>query len=170
MSSVDYLLLCIIAISAVIGLWRGLVREMMSVMVWVAAFWVAYIETYTVAGYLHNWISDRGLRLVAAFLLIFVVVYLIGFVLSRLLTKLVEAVGMTATDRIAGSGFGVVRGVVLVSVLVLLVDMTPMVQESAWQQSYMVGVFDNMLHWVQQQYPVSAGDFSQALKFGQAEN
>ncbi|MBI3772131.1 MAG: CvpA family protein [Gammaproteobacteria bacterium] len=170
MSGIDYLLLCIITISAVIGLWRGLVREVMSLIVWAMAFWLAYIETYTVAGHLVAWISDKGVRLVTAFLLVFVAVYLIGFIVSHLLTKLVQSVGMTATDRIAGSGFGLVRGVVLVSTLVLVVGMTPMIKESAWQHSYMVGVFDNMLHWVQHQYPVQAGDLTQALKFGQAEN
>lgn len=170
MSGIDYLLLCIIAISAVIGLWRGLVREVMSLIVWAAAFWLAYIETYSVAAYLADWISNKGARLVTAFLLVFITVYVIGFIVSFLITKLVQSVGMTATDRIAGSGFGFVRGVVLVSALVLVVGMTPMMQEPAWQHSYMVGVFDNMLQWMQHQYPVQAGDLTQALKFGQAEN
>jgi membrane protein required for colicin V production len=170
MSGIDYLLLCIIAISAVIGLWRGLVREVVSLLVWVTAFWLAYIETSSVAGHLTSWISDKGVRWVTAFLLVFIAVYVIGFIISHLLTKLVQSVGMTATDRLAGSGFGFVRGVVLASTLVLVVGMTPMTQDPAWQHSHMVGVFDNMLHWVQRQYPVQAGDLSQAMKFGQAEN
>jgi membrane protein required for colicin V production len=154
MSSIDYLILGLIVISALIGIWRGFVREALSLLIWAAAFWLAYAGATVLEVYLAGMISDQALRLAVSFVALFLTVHIVGFIISRLLSTVIKSVGLRGVDRVAGAGFGLVRGVVVVAVVVLLVGMTPMAQEATWQQSYMVGAIKQMLTWLQMNYPL----------------
>lgn len=165
MSSVDYLIIAVIAISTLIGLWRGFVREALSLLVWVAAFWISYAWAGTVEPHFSGWISDRPVRLITAFVLLFLAVHLCGFVISRLAASLLESIGLSGVDRLAGGGFGVARGLMLVMAAVLVAGMTPIASQPAWRHSSMVGHFSNGLAWVQRHYPL---DINAA--FAQARN
>ncbi len=154
MSTLDYLIIAVIALSTLIGIWRGFVREALSLVVWVAAFWLAYLWAGTVASYFVEMISDQTLRLLTAFVLLFLTVHVVGFVTARLLATLLASIGLGGVDRLAGGGFGVVRGVLMVAVVVLIAGMTPVTQASSWQHSYMVGLFADGLAWVQHYYPL----------------
>jgi len=152
MSSIDYAILVVIVFSASIGVWRGFVREALSLVVWVAAFWFAYSWSQTLAFMLDGFIADPGLRLIVTFVVLFLAVHIVGFVVSRLLSVLIRSVGLKGVDRVAGGGFGLLRGIIIISVLVLLAEMTPITQEVMWQQSFMVSVFKDALEWVQLNY------------------
>lgn len=154
LSGVDYLILAVITISMVIGIWRGFVREALSLLIWVAAFWIAYAWAGTAEPWFNSWVSDRSLRLITAFVALFLCVHVTGFVISRLAATLLESIGLSGVDRVAGGGFGIVRGVVLVAAVVLVVKMTPIAEEPYWQHSYMIGLFSDGLAWVQQRYPL----------------
>jgi len=154
MSSIDYLIMGIILVSALIGIWRGFVREALSLLIWVAAFWLAYVGATALEVYLAGMISDQALRLAVSFVVLFLAVHIVGFIISRLLSTVIKSVGLRGVDRVAGAGFGLVRGFVVIAVLVLLAGMTPMVQETIWQQSYMVGVIEQVLAWLQMNYPL----------------
>ncbi len=156
MSGIDYAVLGIIVLSAVIGVWRGFVREALSLAIWVLAFWLAYAGAGSAEVYLRGWISDQSLRLVVGFVLLFLLVHIAGFVVSRLLSTLIRSIGLKGVDRVAGAGFGFVRGAVVVAAIILVVRLTPLVDEPVWQQSYMIAVFDNALEWVNQYYPLGA--------------
>jgi len=152
MSSIDYAILVVIAVSALIGVWRGFVREALSLVVWLAAFWIAYSWSQTLAPMLIDIIADPGLRLIVSFVALFLSVHIAGFVVSRLLSALIRSVGLKGVDRVAGGGFGLLRGIIIIAVLVLLAEMTPITQEMTWQQSFMVSVFKDALEWVQLHY------------------
>lgn len=154
MSSVDYVIIAIIAVSAAVGIWRGFVRESLSLVIWVAAFWLAYVWAGTFESYFSATINDRSLRLVTAFVLLFLAVHVAGFVISRLLASLLESIGLNGVDRVAGGGFGIVRGVVLVAAVVLVAGMTSVVKEPLWQQSRMIALCSKGLAWVQHYYPL----------------
>ena len=156
MSGVDYAILGIITLSAAIGIWRGFVREALSLAVWVSAFWLAYAGASVAESYLDGWIVDQSLRLVAAFVLLFLCVHIAGFVISRLLSTLIRSIGLKGVDRVAGAGFGVVRGVVVVAAIILVAGLTPVVDDPVWQESYMIAVIENGLAWVEQYYPLAA--------------
>lgn len=163
MSSVDYVIIAIIALSAVIGLWRGFVREALSLVIWVAAFWLAYLWAGTFETYFSGAISDRPLRLISAFVLIFLMVHVAGFVISRLSASLLESIGLSGVDRLAGGGFGIVRGVVLVAAVVLVAGMTSVAEDPRWQQSRTIALCSKGLAWVQHYYPLDIkAVFSQA--------
>ncbi len=154
MSSIDYLIIVVVVISALIGIWRGFVREALSLVVWVAAFWLAYLLAGTVESYFAGMVSEQPLRLVMAFVLIFLTVHVVGFVVARLLSSLLESIGLGGVNRVVGGGFGIARGVLMVAVVVLVFSLTPMVQSEWWQGSYLVGLFVNGLDWLQHYYPL----------------
>lgn len=154
MNGLDYAILAVILISAAIGVWRGFFREAFSLAVWASAFWLAYIGAGMVEVYFAEWMSDKSLRLAAAFVVLFMAVHVVGFVLSRLLKTVISSVGLSGVDRVAGAGFGVARGVLVVAVIILLVHMTPLEQEVLWQQSYMVAIISDVTDWVQIHYPL----------------
>jgi len=154
MSGIDYVILAVIVVSALIGIWRGFVREALSLLVWVVAFWFAYSWSQSLTFMLVDFIVDPGLRLIVTFVVLFLSVHIVGFVVSRLLSALIKSVGLKGVDRVAGAGFGLVRGIVAIAALVLVAEMTPITQEAMWQQSFMVSMFMDALEWIQLYYPL----------------
>ncbi len=154
MSSIDYLILGIIFVSVAIGIWRGFVREALSLLVWVAAFWLAYTFAATLELYFTNLVADQALRLAVSFIVLFLAVHIVGFFVSRLIATVVRSIGLKSVDRVVGAGFGLARGVVVIAVLLLLVDLTPIKEEALWQQSVMVSMFSDMLQWFDMHYPL----------------
>ena len=137
MNTIDAVILAITAISALFGLWRGLVREVLSLLTWIAALLVARIYSEPLAGAMAGLSDSEGVRYVAAFAIIFVVVMMAGTALNHLLAKVLNVSGLKLADRLLGSVFGVARGVIIV--LVLLFVSRPFVSEStAWQQSRLI--------------------------------
>lgn len=145
---VDIVIPGIIAISALFSLMRGFVREALSLAGWVAAFWVALSFAQDFADLLLMGISAPSLRVVVSFTILFVVTLVIAALLNRLAGQLVTKTGLSGTDRMIGMIFGIARGVVVVSVLVLLAGMTTMPQDPWWQQSVLVDVFHKLALWL----------------------
>lgn len=127
---VDYIILGIVAVSAVIGLVRGLVREILSLAIWLAAFTLALVFADEAAAQLGAAISNDTVRLVAGFLLVFSLVLVAGAVLQWLIGKAIESTGLTGTDRLLGFVFGSARGALVC--LVALVAARPLVGEEEW--------------------------------------
>ncbi len=158
MSEVDYAILAVLLISLVIGVWRGFVREALSVVVWVSAFWAAYSGAEALGGQLDGAIGDRALSVLVAFIFLFLAVHVVGFFLSRLLSRVIRSIGLKSVDRVAGAGFGFLRGFVIVAVVVLLIGYTPLSDSPLWSDSYMVEVVGEALGWLQERYPLGLDD------------
>lgn len=154
LNGLDYIILAIIAFSAVIGIWRGFVREALSLVVWGGAFWLAYAAAPILEVYLDGLMAERTLRLVAVFIAVFLAVHVVGFFVARLLSTIIKSIGLRAVDRVAGAGFGVLRGIVAIAAIILVAGMTPLRDEVFWQQAYLVAVVNLGLEWVQQYYPL----------------
>ena len=135
MSWVDLLLLAMLAVSVLIGLWRGFVYEVLALLGW----FVAYLASPWLAPLLVRWMpaEKMGPSLVhgAGLLLAFVLVLLIWGLGARLVRALIQATPLSFLDRLLGGGFGVLRGLLLGLLLVLVVDMTPAARWAAWQGS-----------------------------------
>jgi membrane protein required for colicin V production len=146
MNGLDYTILCVIAISAVVGLMRGFVRETVSLLVWIAAFWLAMSFSADLAARLNGLISIPSLRLAAAFVALFVSVLIVGVIVNYLLASLLKKVGVRTSDRVLGVVFGMARGILVVALVVVLVELTPLVESSSWQGSLIVGYMHPMLN------------------------
>lgn len=137
----DYLIVGVIALSAIIGFLRGFVREIVAVGVWVAAILVAWLYHPIAAERLSQWITEPSIRLVAGAVILVLGVLTIGAFIGFLLAKLVEKTGFSGTDRMLGVIFGGARGAVLVAMVVFLAALTPIAEDSWWQESQLVGRF-----------------------------
>jgi len=131
MSSTDWILLALLAASMLLGAWRGLVYEVLSVLGWIASFVLAQWFAPEVADMLPMQKSDQTLRYAAAFVVVFIASVFAAGLISALMKKIISAVGLRPVDRILGAFFGVFRGLILLLALSVVVHMTAL-QESEW--------------------------------------
>lgn len=132
---VDYVIIGIIALSAIIGLARGLIREVLALGVWIAALLAAWFFYRPLADQLTPWLETPSLRMGVAVVLIVIGVLVVGAIIGWVLSLLVEKTGLTGTDRLLGMVFGAGRGAVVVALLVFLASLTPVVEDPWWAQS-----------------------------------
>lgn len=147
MTWLDVALLAIIALSALYGMVRGFIREVLSLAVWVAAFWLAFRYAPTAAVHLESYIQHDSARLVTAFVALFFAVLVVGMLLAGLINRLVRFGGIGGPDRVLGAAFGVLRGALLVTVLVMIVAITPFAEGETWAGSGLVGYFETLADW-----------------------
>jgi len=118
---IDVVILALIALSAILSLFRGFVREAVALATWLVALWVAMAFHEDLAAILSQWISTPSAQKITAFAVLFICVLLLGAIINFLASKLVDKTGLTGTDRLLGIVFGVARGGVIVGILVLLI-------------------------------------------------
>ncbi len=147
MNWADWVILAIIAISSLLSLRRGFVREAVSLATWVVAFIVARLFATSLAVVLQDYIDTPSLQLLAAFAILFVITLIVGALVGMLIGALVSATGLSATDRVLGIGFGAVRGALVIVVIVALLGMTPAVQDSWWLESNLIPHFVLLEDW-----------------------
>lgn len=135
MSAVDPLLLLVLFVSMVLGVWRGLVFEVLSVAGWVAAFFLAQWYADAAASHLPLGDTVEPLRYVAGFVVVFVAVAFVAAFLAWLVKQGIEKVGLRPVDRTLGGVFGLLRGGVILLALALVINMTPIKDEEAWRHS-----------------------------------
>ena len=159
---VDYILLAIIAISTLLSLWRGFVKEAVSLASWVAALWIAMLFFYDLADVMQEWIESPTVREWVAFGALFVGTVLVGGLVNFLAGQLVAKTGLTATDRTLGMVFGIARGIVIMAVLVLLAGwFTSLPQDPWWQEALLLGHFQEMAVWLRSFLPDDVADHIQ---------
>lgn len=146
---VDYIIPAIIAVSALFSLMRGFVREALSLIGWVLAFGIALRFAHSLAELFLSSITIPSLRIVVAFTILFVLTLLLSTLINHLAGHLIHRTGLTGTDRMIGMVFGVVRGGIVVSILVLLAGLTTMPQDPWWGDSLMIGHFEQLAVWLQ---------------------
>jgi membrane protein required for colicin V production len=138
---IDYSIIAIIAISVLMSVMRGFVREVISLVIWVAAIVVSFVFYQYIAGLLVNVIHNDSLRLVISFVGLFLVTLVVGMLINYLIGQLVSNTGLSGTDRVLGIIFGIARGVIVVILLMMISDLTPLAKEEAWHQSVLIPHF-----------------------------
>ena len=159
----DFIIILVIFISTVISLVRGFVREALSLAFWIISFWVAQMFFREMAVHLEQWIDVPSLRLGAAFAIIFFVVLILGGLMTFLIGQIVDATGLSGTDRVIGMLFGAARGVLLVVALILLAGLTPMPNDPWWKASSLITYFQDMALWMRGLLP---DDLANKISFG----
>ncbi|MES2839253.1 MAG: CvpA family protein [Pseudomonadota bacterium] len=153
MGLTDGLLLTVMLLSVLLGAWRGLVYEVLSVASWVAAFVLAQAYADEVALMLPLDSLSPPLQLAAGFLVVFIAVAFAGGLLAWMVKKLVASVGLRPVDRILGSAFGLARGVVMLLAFAVVVSMSPMRDAQWWQASAGADVLVATLHAIKPLLP-----------------
>ncbi|MBK1717921.1 CvpA family protein [Thiocystis violacea] len=153
MNWVDYAILAIILLSALVGVARGLIREVLSLGTWILALAVAWLFHKEVANLLVSQLSDPSVRIAVAFLGLVLLTLVLGAILAAVLTAVVDKVGLTSLDRLLGFAFGGARGVLLVAMAVFLVALTPIPSDPMWRESTLIGEFQTIGGWFLDRVP-----------------
>lgn len=153
MAAVDWILLAVLVFSLALGAWRGLVYEVLSVLGWVVAFFVAQWFAPEVAARLPIQSASNPVRYAAAFVLIFIAAVFAAGLLAFLLKKLVEAIGLRPVDRVMGAGFGLLRGLILLLAATVVIDMTGLKTSGWWRESTGAGMLTATLKGLQPMLP-----------------
>ncbi|WP_010465788.1 CvpA family protein [Acidovorax radicis] len=157
MSALDWIFVAVLLASMLIGAWRGLVFEVLSLLGWVVSFFVAQWFAQDVAALLPMGESADSLRYAAGFVVVFVAsVFACGFV-TWLAKKLVDAIGLRPADRTLGAAFGVLRGVVVLLAVAVVVGLTPMREALWWQESQGAPVLAEVLKGLKPALPDEFG-------------
>lgn len=159
---VDYLIIGIIIISSGISIFRGFVKEVLSIISWAVALWVALMFHSNLATLLAAYISTPSVRLFIAFFTLFAVTLILGALINHTISQLVEKTGLSGTDRSLGVVFGIIRGIAIVTILVLAAGATPMPKDSWWQSSLLINHFVVLAEWVRSLLPT---DIAQHINF-----
>lgn len=142
MNIADYVILGTIAVSMVVSLMRGFTVEALSLVTWIAAFVIARLFSLPLAVLLADFIDPPSARQPLAFVALFVMTLIVGALIRHLVKQVVNATGLSGTDRTLGTVFGALRGALLVVVaLAVLSRTTQMPGDPWWQQSVLIPHF-----------------------------
>ena len=137
MTIFDYAVFGIIAASALLGLWRGMISEVLALAAWIVAFLAARALGGEAATYFEGVVAEPALRYAAGFVAVLLFV-LVCFAVARLvLSMILKAAGLAVVDRLLGAGFGILRGVLIVLVGVLLAGMTALPKSQWWRNAWL---------------------------------
>jgi len=140
MSWLDYAILGVLAVSVVWGIWRGFVREVISLAGWVLAFLAANAVAGPLGDALPTSISSPEVRVLVAFLIVFIFTLSVATVAGMLLSRLLKAAGLGGLDRTLGGIFGLARGVVILLALAIAAGLTTAPRQPLWKESVGAGM------------------------------
>jgi membrane protein required for colicin V production len=150
LNAVDWIIIVVLSLSTLLSLWRGFVREALSLLGWVAAFVAANLFGEPLASSLAGWIDNITGRYVAAYVILFAGTLVLFSVIVRLAVALVSVTGLTVLDRLLGTVFGFARGVILILVCVFVLQHLLKPQDLQWlHQSLLVPHLNMLAQWVQ---------------------
>jgi len=155
----DLTILAILLLSVAVSLFRGLIREVMSLLIWVGAFWLAWHYVDVGADWLSGVIELPSARHLIAFVALFLTALIVGGLINFLVGKLITGTGLSGTDRFFGMFFGLLRGSVAITALVLFLQATPLSKDPWWQQSTLQPHFSKLADWVKQRMPDDIGEY-----------
>lgn len=140
----DIFILTVIGISALLSLFRGLIREVLSLVAWLVAGWVAFKFAGPLGDQMAGMVSVPSVRMALAFIGLLIAVLCVFGVLNFLLGKLIDSTGLSATDRMFGVIFGLARGIAIITVLVMLAGLTPLPRDPWWRESLFLSRFEQL--------------------------
>lgn len=132
---IDILIVSILTVSTLLSLWRGFMRESISLLTWLFAFWGAFCGTAWLSTLLKPWINSSSGRQGISFALIFFGVLIIGGVLNYGINRFVKHTGLSAVNGLLGMGFGFLRGLLIVVVMVMIAQFTVLPKTPAWKHA-----------------------------------
>lgn len=135
MNLFDFAIIAVIVISTLIGVYRGFIRETLSLIAWILAFWIAFTYAESFSPALSPYVSSSTLRTAAAFLVLFVVSVIAFSLVAFFLARLLGGSAIKGTDRILGGFFGVIRAAVIVGAFILAAGLTSLPNAPWWRES-----------------------------------
>jgi membrane protein required for colicin V production len=154
MTQFDYIILVIVALSVLLGWWRGLVYEILSLLSWITAYFVAKSWVTEFVPYMPSVLESETLRIAASFVFVFIATLILCGIAAWALYKLIKSFGLDwRTDGVAGAIFGFFRGLMVVLLLVLMAGLTKLPQTSFWREALLSKPLQNVALLVKELLP-----------------
>lgn len=154
LNAADILILAALALSVLVGFWRGLVGEVLALATWVAAFWIAWVLGPRLATFYGQWLHEPAASVAAGYVSCFLGVLVIGAILAWATRRALGAGGLRGGDHALGALFGLARGVLVVMLAVVALGMVAEPRESRWwQTSVLLPPFESGARWLTTRFP-----------------
>lgn len=152
MTIFDYAVLVILGLSIILSVMRGIVAEVLSIAGWIAAFYVAKTYTTEVLPMMPSDIPSESLRVLAAFLVLFLATLLVTTLLAIALSAILKKIGLGWLNGLLGAVFGIARGLLIVCIIVFLAGLTDIPQDARWRNAMFSAPIEamviSMLPWL----------------------
>lgn len=152
MTVFDYTVLAIVGLSIILSVMRGLVKEVLSILAWFAAFYVGRTYTSQMLPLIPTDIPTESLRTLAAFLVLFLATLLLSTLLAIAISAIFRKAGLGWLNRVLGAVFGTFRGVLIVCILVFLAGLTEVPKDARWKNAMFSAPIEalviSMLPWL----------------------
>ncbi|HDV5709210.1 TPA: CvpA family protein [Legionella pneumophila] len=139
---VDIAIVAVIALSVLTGLFRGFVKELVALCVWILAIWLGFNYSQSLDPWLSSYIEEQSVRTAIGFIIILFATLFVGGVVNAILSFILKRAGLSGTDRTLGMGFGFLRGVFIVALIMVAVKMTSLPYQEYSQKSKLYARFD----------------------------
>ncbi|KTD82352.1 CvpA family protein [Legionella waltersii] len=139
---VDIAIVSVIALSVLTGLFRGFVKELVALCVWILAIWLGFHYSQSLDPWLSAYVEEKSIRTAIAFIIILFGTLLAGGIVNAFLSFILKRAGLSGTDRTLGMGFGFLRGVFIVALIMVAVKMTSLPYQEYSQKSKLYARFD----------------------------
>lgn len=156
MAIIDWVILAVIAVSVLISLKRGFVREALSLASWIIAFIVARLFSGNLATLLEGTIETTSVRWILSFVILFAGTIVIGAMINHLIGEMVRLTGLTGTDRVFGMVFGFIRGVLIWVAVVYGLQFTLVPEDAWWKESQFIPYLTTLADWARKTLPGAA--------------
>lgn len=164
MNGFDVILVVALMAFAAMGMVRGMVREVATIVTWVAALLVAWLFAVDVESWFDWLFAERTPRVMAAFLALFAIVWIAGMVAGHLASRhLLGRGSLRIVDRVAGGLIGVVRGAVIVVAVFLAAGLTSAPMQHWWRESSLAPHFERLAVQVARYLP---RDVARHIRYG----
>ena len=144
----DLLIIGVIALSVITGLFRGFMKELIALGIWMLAIWLTINYAQTLDPFLSRYISDSRIRMALSSLIILLGTLLGGAIFNAILGLIMRRSGLSGVDRILGMAFGFIRGVLVVALVMTVIRVTGMPITAYTQQSQLYPKFDPLVTWM----------------------
>jgi membrane protein required for colicin V production len=148
MNVADWIIVAVVLISCAIGVWRGFMREAISLATWVIGLWLAWTFSSSVEPMLGGLLSGPDVKVWVARLIILVLVVLAGNLVGFIVTKVVRYSPFGPADRMLGLLFGLLRGALLIGIGVILGELLELDGEPGWKESAILPYTEFLGDWV----------------------
>lgn len=150
---IDLTIIGVIALSMLMGMVRGFVKELIALCVWALALYVAYNYSSLLDPLLQKYIADQTAKTVVSFVIVLVGVLIAGGIVNASLGVILKKTGLSGPDRMLGIGFGFVRGVLIVAFVLTALKMTSLPHEQFAKDSVLYARFDPLVSWFDSKIP-----------------
>lgn len=150
---IDYVIMGVVALSVITGLFRGFIKELIALCIWILAIWLAFKYSPALDPHLSPYIQDKTAKLIVAFVGILLSTVIVGGVCNALLSFVLRRSGLSSMDRLLGMGFGFVRGVFIVALVFAGIKMTSIPDKAYTENSSLYPILDPLVNQIHAYMP-----------------